>query len=172
MDSLAEKTCTPCRGGVPPLNREEAERFSVQAPDWQILDDSHRIERRFSFAIFAAPSILSRRLARLRKTKGTIPTSILAGVMQLFPYKLRRLKGCTRTISSWLPKSTVFSLSNYRGPTFRGSTSGHGRARQYKKSRSKEAARHRHQTGGATTMSCLRAEGSRKQLTLIWTFWM
>ena len=52
MNSLAEKTCTPCRGGVPPLNREEAKRFSVQAPDWQLLDDAHRIERRFAFRDF------------------------------------------------------------------------------------------------------------------------
>jgi hypothetical protein len=26
-ETLAEKTCTPCRGGIPPLTREEAERF-------------------------------------------------------------------------------------------------------------------------------------------------
>lgn len=52
MDSLAEKTCTPCRGGVPPLKREEAERFHVQSPDWQVVDDARRIERRFSFRNF------------------------------------------------------------------------------------------------------------------------
>jgi len=29
-ETLAGKTCTPCRGGVPPLTREEAKRFQEQ----------------------------------------------------------------------------------------------------------------------------------------------
>ena len=33
-ETLAEKTCTPCRGGIPPLTHEEAERFRAQASDW------------------------------------------------------------------------------------------------------------------------------------------
>ena len=28
-ETLAEKTCTPCRGGVPPLGRDEALRFQA-----------------------------------------------------------------------------------------------------------------------------------------------
>jgi 4a-hydroxytetrahydrobiopterin dehydratase len=31
--NLAEKTCTPCRGGVPPLTAQEAEELRRQAPD-------------------------------------------------------------------------------------------------------------------------------------------
>jgi 4a-hydroxytetrahydrobiopterin dehydratase len=42
-EALAEKTCTPCRGGVPPLGRDEALRF----PDWELRDEAHRIERTF-----------------------------------------------------------------------------------------------------------------------------
>jgi len=34
-ETLAEKTCTPCRGGVPPLGRDEALRFQAQAADWR-----------------------------------------------------------------------------------------------------------------------------------------
>jgi hypothetical protein len=30
--SLAEKTCVPCRGGIPPLSADEAETFRQQAP--------------------------------------------------------------------------------------------------------------------------------------------
>src|SRR5271163_150417 len=32
-EALASKTCTPCRGGIPPLTREQAELFHAQAPD-------------------------------------------------------------------------------------------------------------------------------------------
>ena len=48
-EALAGKTCTPCRGGIPPLAREQAELFHTQTPDWQLRDDAHRIERRFSW---------------------------------------------------------------------------------------------------------------------------
>jgi hypothetical protein len=30
-ETLAEKTCTPCRGGIPPLTRDEAQRFQALA---------------------------------------------------------------------------------------------------------------------------------------------
>ena len=38
--ALAEKTCTPCRGGVPPLTVEEAEAYRVQAPEWVLWDEA------------------------------------------------------------------------------------------------------------------------------------
>ncbi len=52
MSNLAAKTCTPCRGGVPPLERNEAEVFRASVKDWQLLDDAHRIERKFVFKDF------------------------------------------------------------------------------------------------------------------------
>ena len=52
MSALAEKTCTPCRGGVPPLEPNEAEALRTNVKDWQLLDDAHRIERRFAFKDF------------------------------------------------------------------------------------------------------------------------
>jgi 4a-hydroxytetrahydrobiopterin dehydratase len=51
-EALASKTCTPCRGGIPPLTREQAELFHGQAPDWQLLEEAHRIERNFQFHNF------------------------------------------------------------------------------------------------------------------------
>ena len=51
-ETLAEKTCTPCRGGIPPLTRDEAQRLQAQAPDWQLADDVPRIERTFRFRNF------------------------------------------------------------------------------------------------------------------------
>ena len=46
---LAEKTCTPCRGGTPPLTTEEAEAYRVQAPEWLLQDEARRIERTYRF---------------------------------------------------------------------------------------------------------------------------
>jgi 4a-hydroxytetrahydrobiopterin dehydratase len=36
IETLAEKTCTPCRGGIPPLRRDEAQRLQTQAPSWEL----------------------------------------------------------------------------------------------------------------------------------------
>src|SRR5947199_9723590 len=46
-ETLAEKTCTPCRGGVPPLAQDEALRCQAQAPHWRLRDDDHRNQRTF-----------------------------------------------------------------------------------------------------------------------------
>jgi 4a-hydroxytetrahydrobiopterin dehydratase len=52
--ALAEKSCTPCRGGVPPLTLEEAEGLRSQMPDWSMLDGATRLERTYRFKDFGA----------------------------------------------------------------------------------------------------------------------
>jgi 4a-hydroxytetrahydrobiopterin dehydratase len=52
VDTLTEKTCTPCKGGIPPLTAQEAERFHGQVPQWELRDDAKRIERKFKFRNF------------------------------------------------------------------------------------------------------------------------
>jgi 4a-hydroxytetrahydrobiopterin dehydratase len=54
-EALASKTCTPCRGGIPPLTREQAELFHAQAPDWQLAEEAHHIGRSFWFGNFREP---------------------------------------------------------------------------------------------------------------------
>jgi pterin-4a-carbinolamine dehydratase len=51
-EALANKSCTPCRGGVPPLTREHAEILLAQTPDWQLPEEAHHIERSFRFRNF------------------------------------------------------------------------------------------------------------------------
>ena len=70
---LAEKMCTPCRGGVPPLSPEEAEGYRAQAPDWALLDDATRIERRFRFKDFREAFAFVARAAELAEAEGHHP---------------------------------------------------------------------------------------------------
>jgi 4a-hydroxytetrahydrobiopterin dehydratase len=51
-ETLAGKTCSPCRGGIPPLTREQAALFRGQSTDWQLFEEAHRIERGFRFRNF------------------------------------------------------------------------------------------------------------------------
>ena len=72
-ESLAEKTCTPFRGGVPPLARDEALRFQSQAPDWELRDEAHRIERTFRFHNFREALAFVQRVGELAETEGHHP---------------------------------------------------------------------------------------------------
>jgi hypothetical protein len=83
-EALASKTCTPCRGGIPPLTREQAELFHGQAPDWQLLEEAHRIERSFRFAISGRHLPSFRRLVNSRKPNATIRISASVGAMRRF----------------------------------------------------------------------------------------
>jgi 4a-hydroxytetrahydrobiopterin dehydratase len=47
---LTEQKCEPCRGGTPPLSRQEAMVLLSEIPDWTLNDSS--IERTFQFRDF------------------------------------------------------------------------------------------------------------------------
>jgi pterin-4a-carbinolamine dehydratase len=72
-ETLAEKTCTPCRGGVPPLARDEALRFQSQVPDWELRDEARRIERTFRFHNFREALAFVQRVGELAETEGHHP---------------------------------------------------------------------------------------------------
>jgi 4a-hydroxytetrahydrobiopterin dehydratase len=64
--TLAEKTCTPWRGGVPPLTSQQAEELQAQAPEWALIDDAHRIERTFRFRDFREALTFVQKVGDLR----------------------------------------------------------------------------------------------------------
>ncbi len=69
-EALADKTCTPCRGGIPPLTREEAELLQGQAPGWQLLEEAHRIERGFRFRNFREALTFVQEIGELAEAEG------------------------------------------------------------------------------------------------------
>jgi 4a-hydroxytetrahydrobiopterin dehydratase len=72
-EALASKTCTPCRGGIPPLTREQAELFHAQAPDWQLPEEAHRIERSFRFHNFREALTFVQEIGELAEAEGHHP---------------------------------------------------------------------------------------------------
>jgi Pterin 4 alpha carbinolamine dehydratase len=68
--ALAEKTCTPCRGGVPPLTLEEAEGYRSQAPEWALMDGASRIERTYRFKNFRQAFAFVARVAEVSEMQG------------------------------------------------------------------------------------------------------
>jgi 4a-hydroxytetrahydrobiopterin dehydratase len=73
METLAEKTCVPCQGGVPPLRREEAERLRVHSPEWQLVDNGSRIERRFTFRNFRDSLGFVQKVGEMAEAQGHHP---------------------------------------------------------------------------------------------------
>jgi 4a-hydroxytetrahydrobiopterin dehydratase len=72
-EALVSKTCTPCRGGIPPLTREEAELFQPQTPDWRLAEEAHRIERGFRFRDFREALTFVQEIGELAEAEGHHP---------------------------------------------------------------------------------------------------
>lgn len=51
MNELASKDCVPCRGGVPPLGRDEVEKLMDQVQGWEVVND-HHLRKEFKFDDF------------------------------------------------------------------------------------------------------------------------
>ena len=49
MVALAERSCTPCRGGVSPLTPRECASYLAEVPDWELRDEGRTVARRFRF---------------------------------------------------------------------------------------------------------------------------
>jgi 4a-hydroxytetrahydrobiopterin dehydratase len=71
--TLLEKSCTPCRGGVPPLSPEQAANFLSETPDWALLDGASRIERTYKFKNFREAFGFVERAAALAEAEGHHP---------------------------------------------------------------------------------------------------
>ena len=72
--SLSAKTCTPCRGGVAPLGRAEAERLLAETPGWSLIDDGvTKLERAFPFPDFAAALAFVDKVGALAEEAGHHP---------------------------------------------------------------------------------------------------
>jgi len=72
-DDLLTKTCTPCRGGILPLTRTEAETYLQQAPGWSLVDDARSIERAFSFRNFKEAMTFVAKVGDLAEIEGHHP---------------------------------------------------------------------------------------------------
>ena len=92
--ALAQKTCTPCRGGEPALSLQQAEQLQPQAPEWQLLDNGHRIERRFSFKNFREALAFVNKVGELAESEGHHPDITFGwgyATITLYTHKIKGL---------------------------------------------------------------------------------
>ena len=91
--TLAEKTCTPCSGGIPPLTPEEAEGYRAQAPEWALRDEATRIERTYRFTNFREAFAFVRRAAELAETEAHHPDISFGWGYATVSLRTKKIKG-------------------------------------------------------------------------------
>jgi 4a-hydroxytetrahydrobiopterin dehydratase len=92
-ETLAEKKCTPCRGGVPPLTQAEAQHLQSQTPIWELRDDSHRIERTFRFRNFRQALNFARDVGDLAETEEHHPDVSFGWGYATISLRTKKIKG-------------------------------------------------------------------------------
>jgi len=76
MTALADKTCVPCRGGVPPLAGEELKQLAQQLPHWKVVD-AHHITRAFAFPDFRQALEFVNKVGAIAESQGHHPDIFL-----------------------------------------------------------------------------------------------
>jgi len=71
--SLANEQCIPCKGGIPPLSRAQAQAYLKEVPGWTLSEDTMRIQRNFEFKDFAAALAFVNRIATVAEREGHHP---------------------------------------------------------------------------------------------------
>jgi 4a-hydroxytetrahydrobiopterin dehydratase len=77
MPSLADQSCVPCRGGVPPLTAAEIAAHSPEVPDWSVVDEHHLV-RGYRFEDFATALEFVNRVGAMAEEQGHHPDILLA----------------------------------------------------------------------------------------------
>jgi 4a-hydroxytetrahydrobiopterin dehydratase len=92
-ENLTSKSCTPCRGGIPPLTAGEVVEHHRQTAAWEIRDDSHRIERTFRFRNFAEAFAFVQRAADLAEAEGHHPDVCFGWGYVTVSLQTKKIKG-------------------------------------------------------------------------------
>ena len=76
-EQLADKTCVPCRGGVPPLKGNELEKLHRSVPAWNVVNE-HHLQREFRFPDFKQALDFVNRVGAVAEEQGHHPDILLA----------------------------------------------------------------------------------------------
>lgn len=78
MSGLAEKTCVPCRGGIPPLTAAEIAPLQEQLGGaWEVVDE-HHLRKTYRFKNFREALDFTNRVGELAESIGHHPDIYLA----------------------------------------------------------------------------------------------
>ena len=74
--ALADRSCVPCKGGVPALKGDAARELHRQIPEWSIVSD-HHLHRAFKFPDFQKALDFVNRVGAVAEEQGHHPDILL-----------------------------------------------------------------------------------------------
>lgn len=72
MNDLASRDCVPCRGGVPPLGKQEIKNLIKELDGWKVVEN-HHLRKSFVFENFREALELVNRIGALAEAQGHHP---------------------------------------------------------------------------------------------------
>lgn len=82
-ESLRQKKCLPCEGGVPVIEPDEALVYIKATPDWSLADDSKSISRKVVRKNFVEAMELMNQIGEIAESEGHHPDLHLTGYRNL-----------------------------------------------------------------------------------------
>jgi 4a-hydroxytetrahydrobiopterin dehydratase len=76
MTELADKTCVPCKGGVPPMKGQELAQMMKLVPKWKDVNE-HHIVRTYTFPDFKQALDFVNKIGDLAEQQGHHPDILL-----------------------------------------------------------------------------------------------
>jgi 4a-hydroxytetrahydrobiopterin dehydratase len=96
MSSLADKTCVPCKGGVPPLKGDEIAKLLSQLHGWGV-EKEHHLLRTFTFPDFVKALAFVNKVGALAEEQGHHPDIYLAWGMVRVEIWTHKINGLTES---------------------------------------------------------------------------
>ena len=93
-NNLSSKSCVPCKGGFPPLTREEfTPMLSEINSTWQVIDDK-KLHREFEFSSFMDAIAFVNKVAEVAEAEGHHPDIQIhytKVILELWTFKINGL---------------------------------------------------------------------------------
>ena len=70
---LCDRTCVPCRGGIPPLTSEAIAPLMAQVPAWTLADDGLSIARAWKFKTYKEAEAFVLKIGEIAEAEGHHP---------------------------------------------------------------------------------------------------
>ena len=96
MPELADKTCVPCKGGVPPLRGRELQEILKHAPHWKVVNE-HHIVRTFTFPDFKQALAFVNRVGEVAEEQGHHPDILLTWGKVEITLRTHKIDGLTES---------------------------------------------------------------------------
>jgi 4a-hydroxytetrahydrobiopterin dehydratase len=97
MANLANETCVPCRGGVPPLEGEELQKLADElGGGWTVVDE-HHLTKEFTFPDFVQALAFTNRVGEVAESEGHHPDIHLSWGKVVIDIWTHKIDGLTRS---------------------------------------------------------------------------